>query len=285
MNNPRRHHYVPQFHQKRFADSGGRFWVWDKITDRIFQSTQGSIAVESDFYRLHEFEKQGRDPFVMEKQLSDMEGQMSLITEQWLGWLRNIEPGDQIPIPKPNREVVSRFMAVQFLRTADTRDILCAMHDEEHPDKPLSAEERTKLHTELIWDLDTVERIANHIREAIWVFARNGTSTPFITSDNPVAFRTKDNAMWLKVGFVTEGSYAVYPLSPDMVMFCHEREYWKAVEKLDGCLSPFQLTDEMVESENTGQIFMASRFVISSINDFESLKEFAKTIGTETYAR
>jgi hypothetical protein len=285
MNNPRRHHYVPQFHQKRFADSGGRFWVWDKITDRIFQSTQGSIAVESDFYRLHEFEKQGRDPFVIEKQLSDMEGQMSLITEQWLGWLRNIEPGDQIPIPKPNREVVSRFMAVQFLRTADTRDILCAMHDEEHPDKPLSAEERTKLHTELIWDLDTVERIANHIREAIWVFARNGTSTPFITSDNPVAFRTKDNAMWLKVGFVTEGSYAVYPLSPDMVMFCHEREYWKAVEKLDGCLSPFQLTDEMVESENTGQIFMASRFVISSINDFESLKEFAKTIGTETYAR
>jgi hypothetical protein len=285
MNNPRRHHYVPQFHQKRFADSGGRFWVWDKITDRIFQSTQGSIAVESDFYRLHEFEKQGRDPFVMEKQLSDMEGQMSLITEQWLGWLRNIEPGDQIPIPKPNREVVSRFMAVQFLRTADTRDILCAMYDEEHPDEPLSAEERTKLHTELIWDLDTVERIANHIREAIWVFARNGTSTPFITSDNPVAFRTKDNAMWLKVGFVTEGSYAVYPLSPDMVMFCHEREYWKAVEKLDGCLSPFQLTDEMVESENTGQIFMASRFVISSINDFESLKEFAKTIGTETYAR
>ena len=79
----------------------------------------------------------------------------------------------------------------------------------------------------------------------------------------------KDNAMWLKVGFLTEGTYAVYPLSPEIVMFCHEREYWKAVEHLDGCLSPFLLTDEMVESENSGQVFMASRFVISSINNFE----------------
>jgi hypothetical protein len=285
MNDPRRHHYVPQFHQKRFADADGRLWVWDKIADRVFPSTPGSIAVETDFYRLHEFEKLGRDPFIMEKQLADMEGQMSLISDQWLGWLRDLEPGNQIEIPKPNREIVARFMAVQFLRTADTRDILCAMHDAEHPDEPLTAEGRANLHTELIWDLDDVEDIARHIEDAIWVFARNETSTPFVTSDNPVAFRTKDNAMWIKVGFVTEGTYAVYPLSPDIVMFCHEREYWKAIEKLDMCLSPLSLTDEMVESENTGQVFMASRFVISSTNNFESLREFSKTIGTDKYAR
>jgi hypothetical protein len=285
MNDPRRHHYVPQFHQRRFAAADGRLWIWDKIADRVFPSAPGSIAVETDFYRLHEFEKLGHDPFTMERQLADMEGQMSLISDQWLGWLRDLKPGDKIPIPKPNREIVSQFMAVQFLRTADRRDILCAMHDEEHPDKPLSTEERANLHTGLMWDLDSVQRIARHIEDAIWVFARNQTSTPFVTSDNPVAFRTKDNAMWLKVGFLTEGTYAVYPLSPEIVMFCHEREYWKAVEHLDRCLSPFPLTDEMVESENSGLVFMASRFVISSINNFESLREFAKTIGTDTYAK
>jgi hypothetical protein len=43
-----------------------------------------------------------------------MEGQMSLITDQWLNWLREIEPGEKIQIPKPNREIVSMFMAVQF---------------------------------------------------------------------------------------------------------------------------------------------------------------------------
>jgi hypothetical protein len=285
MNNPRRHHYVPQFHQRRFVDANGRFWIWDKITDRVFPSAPGSIAVENDFYRLHEFEKLGHDPFTMEKQLSAMEGQMSSITDQWLAWLRDIGPGDTIPIPKANREIVSRFMAVQFLRTADTRDILIALHDEEHPKKPLSAEGKASLHTQLLWDAASVRAIERHIEDAVWVFARNQTSTPFVTSDNPVAFRTKDNAMWLKVGFLTEGTYAIYPLSPEIVMFCHERKYWKAIEHLDRCLSPFPLTDEMVESENSGQAFMASRFIISSSNNFDALKKFAKTIGTDIYAR
>lgn len=285
MTDPRRHHYVPQFHQRRFTGADGRLWVWDKSADRVFQTTPGSIAVEADFYRLHELEKRGRDPFIMEKRLSGMEGQMSLITEHWLGWLRTVAPGERIEIPPPNRDIVSRFMAVQFLRTADTRDVLGAIQATYHPDKLLSKEERTGLHTELMWELAIVDLIAGHIREAIWIFARNTTSTPFTTSDNPVAFRTKDNAMWLKVGFVAEGTYAVYPLAPDIVMFCHEREYWKKIAQLDGCLSPFSLTDEMVQSENSGQVFMASRFVISPINDFAFAREFAKTIGTDTYAR
>lgn len=285
MTNPRRHHYVPQFHQRRFAGAGGRLWVWDKTADRVFQTTPGSIAVEADFYRLREFEMFGRDPFTMEKQLSEMEGQMSLITAQWLGRLRAIEPGQRIEIPELNRDIVARFMAIQFLRTSDTRDILDAIHATDHPEKLLSKEERAILHTELMWDLTTVDLIASHIKKAIWIFARNTTSTPFVTSDNPVAFRTKDNAMWLKVGFVAKGTYAVYPLAPDAVMFCHEREYWKKIAQFDGCLSPVSLTSKMVQSENSGQVFMASRFVISPVDDFAFARDFAKTVGTDTYAR
>jgi hypothetical protein len=276
---------VPQFHQRRFADGSGRFWVWDKTTDRVFPSTPGSIALESDFYKLHEFEKLGHHPFTMEKQLSQIEGEMSLITEQWLQWLRDIEPGQKIAVPVPNRDIVSQFMAVQFLRTADTRDIICAIHDADHPDKPLSSEDKANLHTDLLWNSGVVETIASHIKEAIWIFARNTTATPFMTSDNPVAFRTKDNAMWLKVGFVAKGSYAVYPLAPDIVMFCHEHRFWQGIEALDCCLSPVSLDNEMVESENSGQVFMAKRFVISPANNFQFAREFVKTIGTNTYAR
>jgi hypothetical protein len=36
----------------------------------------------------------------------------------------------------------------------------------------------------------------------------------------------------------------------------------------------------MIESENTGQVFMASRFVISVRGGFDREREFAKTIGT-----
>jgi hypothetical protein len=40
----------------------------------------------------------------------------------------------------------------------------------------------------------------------------------------------------------------------------------------------------MVESENSGQVFMASRFVISPRNNFDRERAFAKTIGTDIYA-
>jgi hypothetical protein len=90
--------------------------------------------------------------------------------------------------------------------------------------------------------------------------------------------------MWLKVGFICKGTYVVFPLSPTIVLYCHERTYWKKIAKWDRIVSPIEFTDEMVEHENAGQVFMASRFVVSPNNDFEFAREFAPSIGTDKYA-
>jgi hypothetical protein len=96
MTVPKLHHYVPTFHLKRFAADDGRLCVWDKTNDRTFATRPKAIAVERDFYRLHEFEGQGHDPLTMEKQLAALEGQVSLITEQWLAWIDRASPGVRI---------------------------------------------------------------------------------------------------------------------------------------------------------------------------------------------
>ncbi len=112
------------------------------------------------------------------------------------------------------------------------------------------------------------------------------TATPFIISDNPVAFRTHDNAMWLKVGLLTACTYIAFPLAPDVVMYCYPNESpWETITRFDRCLSPVVFTEKMVESENSGQVFMASRFVISPRHNFDHERAFAKTIGTNLYAR
>jgi hypothetical protein len=278
MTLPRRHHSVPQFHLRRFSADDGRLWVWDKHADRVFQTAPHSIAVESNLYRLHEFEARGEDPLLMEKQLSEMEGQVSRITEQWLDWLRACEPSQRIEIPSPNREIVARFMAIQYLRTTETREFLGAIHASIHPEEPLPEKGRARLHTELMWDHESVDAIARYLAESIWVFAKNTTATAFLTSDNPIAFKTVDNRRWLKAGMLGQGTYAVYPLSRDLITFCHPREHWKGLEKLNECLSPVVMTDEMVESENSGQVFMASRFVISPSDDFRFARDFAKRL-------
>jgi Protein of unknown function (DUF4238) len=252
MKGPKLHHYVPQFYLRRFADPRGKLWVWDKTNGRTFAATSKSIAAESDFYWLHEFERIGHDPLTLEKQLSDLEYNVATITEQWIGWISQMPPKEKVPIPVVNREIVSRYIALQFLRTADRKDLLCAMYELDHPHETLSPERRTELHTTLLWDLKGLAKIEKHIQKAIWIFGRNQTPTPFWTSDNPVAFKTANNKMWLKVGFISGGIYVVFPLSPTIVLYCHERTYWKKIAKWDRIVSPIEFTDEMVEHENAG---------------------------------
>lgn len=286
MSEPKLHHYVPQFYLRRFTDASDRLWLWDRDQDRIFAARPSSVAAERHFYRLTELVEKGHDPLTMEKQFSDLEGQVAPITDQWLDWLRQMEPEEKIEILDINRELVSLYIALQFLRTADTREILAAFAEESESRETMSVEEKRRLHTDMLWNDRLFRELADRIRKSTWLFGRNTTATPFITSDNPVAFRTGDNSMWLKVGIYTAGTYVVFPLAPDVVMYCYPEEPpWGKVARFDCCLSPVVFTDKMVEDENSGQVFMASRFIVSPRNNFDQERAFASTIGTDLYAR
>lgn len=287
MGEPKLHHYVPQFHLRRFADQSGRLWIWDRDRDRAFQSRPNSVAVERHFYRLAELIEHGYDPLTMEKQFADLEDQVAAITGQWLHWLRHMQPRAAIEIPEINRELVSLHIALQFLRTADSRDILAALAEQTEDRGPLSEDEKRRLHTDMLWNEPLFRGLANRVKKATWIFGRNRTATPFITSDNPVAFRTHDNRMWLKTAIYSPGTYVVFSLAPDIVLYCHPKEPPWDKDKLvafDKCLSPVEFNEKMVESENSAQVFMASRFVISPRNHFDAERAFAKTIGTDIYA-
>jgi hypothetical protein len=284
MSLPKLHHYVPQFHLRRFADDERRLWAWDKRTDRIFRTSPGRIAAEKQFYRLTQYEADGHDPLTMEKQLSEMEGEVSLITDQWLEWLPQMKPLDKVPIPRINRGIVARYLAVQMLRTLDTRELLSAIAEIDRGE-PVDAREARELHTELIWDPHIVERFAKRFRHSVWIFARNDSATPFMTSDNPIAFRSPDNRQWLRSLVLVPAAYVVFAMSPSIVLYCHPRVGpFRKLGKFADCLSPVVLNDSMVESENSGQAFMASRFVLSNQSDFKAERAFAATIGTDIYA-
>lgn len=284
MTDPKLHHYVPQFHLRRFADKKGKLWAWDKQTDRIFRTSPTGIAAEKQFYRLTQYKDDGHDPLTMERQLSEMEGEVSLITDQWLEWLSDMQPLDKVPMPRMNRWIVARFLAVQMLRTLDTRELLSAMVEIDRG-APVDAREQRELHTELMWDERVVDRFAKRFGRSVWIFARNDSATPFVTSDNPVAFRSPDNRQWLRSLVLVPGAYLVFALSPRVVLYCHPRVGpFRKLGSFADCLSPVALDDGMVESENGGQVFMASRFVFSNRADFEAERAFAPTIGTDIYA-
>ena len=321
----RLHHYVPQFYLRRFTDKEGMFWVWDKRRDRVFRTSPKHVAAGSNFYRLYEFAEVGRDPLTMEKQFSDVEGDVSQITDEWLDWLHEAKPLEPMNIPKANREIVSLYIALQFCRTADAREIILAIdnlpsmpnmtkeendfarwgtwlwgqwlldepmkHDDIQNHKPnsrrrLSDRIETKIHTRWLWNLDMIDSIANRIRDSTWIFGRNLTKYPFITSDNPVAFHVHVDKThrWVKVGFLARGAYPVFPLSPEIVLYCYDNNdpKWKALGKFDETVSPVDFSESLVQHDNGGQVFNAGRYVISPTNDFEHVREFAKFAGIES---
>jgi hypothetical protein len=284
VNAPKLHHYVPQFYLRRFTNPSGQLWIWDRDRDRVFRTRPNAVAAENDFYWHEEIAARGNDPLLMEKQFSQLEGEVAQITGQWLEWLREIKPMEKIKVPDINRELVSLYIALQFLRTADARDILAAFAEQQVYGRHVAEAEKRLLHLDMLWEDGIYKDLAERIRNATWLFGRNMTATPFITSDNPIAFRTGDSAMWLKVAMYSNGTYSVFPIAPDIVMYCHPKEPpWERLGQFDCCLSPVIFTEEMVESENCGQVFMASQFVISSRDGFDCERDFAKTIGTDLY--
>ncbi len=286
MNAPKLHHYVPRFYLARFADDHGLFWCWDKGSRKTFQGNPSGVAAETHFYRIPEFIGTATDPLVLEKDLANLEARAAEITRDWAARLDALIPLQRLDLYPDERTDLSRFIAVQFLRTAEQREILSLYALEKgHYQSGISAEERINLHAHMLYSGGLVESISDRLEKSIWIFARNLSSVPFWTSDNPVAFKTGDNRMWLKgPGIMSEGSYAVFPLSPAYILYIKEPIYWNRTKKFDCCLSPVDMISEMVEHENAGQVFMATRFVISPRNDFRFADEFVETIGTDTYA-
>jgi hypothetical protein len=149
----------------------------------------------------------------------------------------------------------------------------------------VDAEEKINLHARMLCDGDVVPELAARVFESIWLFARNGTTTPFMTSDNPVCIKTGDNRMWLKgPGILSLGTYVVFPLSPSVVLYCKEPNHWRKLKDVDTCVSPVDFTSDMVDHENSGQAFMATRFVMSPTEDFAFIHSFLPSIGTDLYA-
>ena len=120
-----------------------------------------------------------------------------------------------------------------------------------------------------------IHLLQTSISHSVWVFGRNRTDLPFVTSDHPVAFRTNDNRMWLRIPHPY--AYVVYPLAPAVVVYAFPESTGLDKEKWDLHISPVIFTRSHVASENTGQAFVASRFVYSSTADFDNIRDFVRT--------
>jgi hypothetical protein len=255
------HHFVPQFYLRRFTDSDGLLWVYDKDSDRVFSATPRNLATERGFYTLPDFFP---DPSLLERQFSDLEEQAALITQYWLNEMKT---GHSVEIPGVNREIISLYLTTQLLRTSEARTLLL------QGIKSGEGETKRELHSALLWNSEVVKEISDWVYSCIWTFRFNSMPQSLYTSDDPVKVRTSTRHLhWAQAS--VRGAYLLIPMTPRILMYCFEPKYWKTLKQLDCEVSPKPLELELVNDANIQQVGHARRFVFSDRNDFSSAQEF-----------
>lgn len=288
MSESKLHHYVPRFYLKNFVGADGKLYVYDKNSGRIFSASPNKIAAETHFYRLPRSIPKSIDSLVIEKNLSELESTTSMIIRNIVGEVASSNPSQKISVSDDEKLTVSEFLATQYFRTSELRKLMMyLLRDEGIIEGDLSDDEVKALQFTILSESGLLENLGESIYNSIWIFAKNESNTSLITSDHPVCIciQKKNNKMWRKgLGALDEGSYVVFPLTPDVVLYCKEPSYWGRLKVLDLCVSPVKLNSGMADHENSGQGFMSSRFLFSRQPDFAGVEGFISTIGTHQHA-
>lgn len=287
MTNPKLHHYVPRLYLRNFANSDGRLWVYDKHSGSTFPVSPEKIAAEQGFYTLPEPLQAGADRLQVERSFASMESQVAPLLVRILSAVRSGSAKDVVALSAKERILLTEFISSQYFRTREMRELLAFFVGETGSKLSLASDEEKKaLALSILSAAGVIEEMSESIHDGVWIFAKNPSATPLLTSDHPVCIKNGESTMWVKgLGPLEDGSYVVFPLAPDVVLYCKEKSRWEALRPLDCAISPVELDAGMVEHENAGQAFSSTRFIFSSVPSFNELRDFLPSMGTDMYAR
>lgn len=289
---------MPRFYLEEFAEARNKnyyIYTYNKVESKVTLQNIRNVGQEKYFY--DEDEEQA-----MEKALSRIEGFLS-------NSYRNILEKDSIAEwNRGEKEAMSSFVALQYLRTSRIRNI----HKEISEKLLMIVEERGwKLDDDM--DLSTSDSSSKEFHKPFivksllmfsdimlnnmtWKICINETETPFWTSDNPCALYNElepENPYVGNMGFMCKGFQLHFPLSPRKLLILmnpdltlkdlqfsksindEELRTWLASigEEFDyniiGLLPDTELViKERVMFENNLQVVCSSQFIYSVDKDF-----------------
>jgi hypothetical protein len=282
----KKQHYVPRLYLESFA-RGERVCVFDKVTGKVFWSSLRDVACQRYFYDLPDLDRAAGVAQALEKFFHPFEEAAAVVLKRLRASLHG---GDFVAITRDQRIDLSIFLALQMLRTPESREhsvqLRLALHREaflawlqdREPELAATAREsfalemtedeqiRTQVRTLL--DHEQRDRIAEIIYQHYWVILENPFSSPFITSDHPACNHgTLSHPVRSMQGLASPGAEILFPLSPRYLLLVVEREAFPHAARIDGRLTTLG-SPENVVYYNHWQVRHAYRFLYSMDSDF-----------------
>lgn len=281
-NHPRRQHYVPRFLLRNFLNDKGRFSVFDKAKEVVFESKPEAIMAESYFY---DFVDRKGEQQTFEYVLGEHESTIAALT-------RTIIERESIAhLTRMDRLNIAQFIAVLQHRVQAVRQRLTSLHDgiqrvlaERGIDGGDVAPKLTpeQLHEASLGEMHRSIKNGRPLAKRRWMLQRAPDATPFYISDNPVAMvnylipdarhiEHPDVELYLPIS----SRFCLYILSDAVAMTLLAGVVPEAREQAEALRTgaPDQLAPENVVHQNSLQVQYSSRFVIAPDDNFEIARE------------
>ncbi|MBE8566717.1 DUF4238 domain-containing protein [Vibrio sp. OPT20] len=117
--NPKKHHFIPQFYIKGFADENMDVFVYDKEYKKVARVAKKSSQIFYEIH-LHTVKKFGETSLLIEDSYSELEGMFSQIVTQISKWPSEILP--EIVKDEHFAKLLIFMMSVQYWRNPQNTD-------------------------------------------------------------------------------------------------------------------------------------------------------------------
>jgi hypothetical protein len=291
MSEPKKHHYLSQFYLAGFTLSNENEGVLycHNVSNKSFRPSKP--INECYVKHFNKIESNENDPNVLEKELSKMEGSISLI-------FKNIHETKTLPKNGKFNELIY-YVALLGVRNPAIRDSFqefkenvasnvfslmlsdkkiwnCEMErinsETNNKFQNITYEEMKKFINEKILKLvepnenkisrefKAVDKVYQLLQQRTWILLlNNNVSDYFVTSDRPVKLIPNDsNSLRFGVGFGCRDTELYFPLSKSLLL--------RGSFKLPSIEMPVQ--KDTVATLNTLQYFYTSRYIYSPTPDF-----------------
>jgi hypothetical protein len=289
MSTIKRQHYVPQSYLSRFARKE-RLFAFNKPSRSSYPTNVRDIAAERFFYDLPELDRLAGRVQSLEKFFHRFEQAGSQAIARIIAAADN---RDAAPIKEDDRIDLAIYLAVQFLRTKETRTRLVQTNELIHKELFLRhlveicpelakfrdaitlttiPEREIALHAQILLDSDFRDKITEALYLRSWILLQCGEGEVFYTSDHPVvAHSWYSSNTYGRGGLLSRASEVSIPLNSSYALLLVDPEFYPASAAQHGTIQIMR--SENVTYQNHLQVRYAYRQVYCEVNDFSLAEE------------
>ncbi len=229
MSNPKRHHFIPRWYLKNFADiNSGFLHLYDKRKSEFRRQKPEQVMTVNNYYK-QSWVAKGVDKNILEKTLSVIEHHAKKAFEKLIYNPKSLTDDDtssmliylelqRIRVPRQAKVVNEQFKAMLTRFALNDKETASALANGK-----VEIEVKDSFRFEFMKKI--IGNISPYFSRMVWDMVSAPYGYSFVTSDSPVSFFNIEKVPPLEPGIALVGTIVLFPLSSKHLLTLRHPEY------------------------------------------------------------